>query len=355
MRIAHNVAAPILILPTELLLHIVSYIEDIQDVGILSKTCKTFRLICLQRLYQRIDPWCGLIWFATDEVHTSNTQRHLKLFSALQYSHISPVVTTLKLALPKCRKNMLSAFTEFWSGWSDCCRTIETQLGCALLGLVNLQVLDITCALCPASRDAAGWCKAHAYIPKLAAKKLIELHLTCKEYPEERDFVQTRAMLSAECLQSITALTWKIPFHHTGDQLSEEDCENAIRGRLPFLEKLTYNVNPLLDRLLAIRDIRQLKCRPLDQVLHSALSNSPKKHLVSLLAGDDETPFWYRDWVTPSDSFAGWTHYLSADIQPYRYLRHLGVLNFIFAKVGLPAAGSLVRMLLTVTYRGAKL
>ena len=105
-------------------------------------------------------------------------------------------------------------------------------------------------------------------------------------------------------------------FYPTGDELKDEvnldDC-------LLLLERLRYNYNPLLDRLLGLRGIRHLECRPIDEPLHAVLSTPTFNRSLSFLL--------IRKCNRPTE-MEELMHDLGTNSSPYRNLRHLGILNF---------------------------
>jgi hypothetical protein len=342
------VITQILLLPTELLLHIASYFTDIRDIISLCLTCQTLQRIAQRQLYRHVDTRPPLISLLTprDEKIPSqfNAPKHYRLFLTLQKPAISPLVTTLKLTLPECTRDTRSSFLELWTGWSDWCRTLGAQLELALVGLTSLEVLDIVCDICPAIRSDDGRRRKHEYLEKLGTRRLKQLYFRCNSLGGEyRDSTQTRMILSAPCLQSITSLGWEIPSINSGSRREEAEDEVLLKDCLPHLERLRYNVNPLLDRLLEVRNISHLECRGWDKTLHGALcSHASKPRLVFLLTDEESRygPYGTENWE-PSSTLVGLARGITENPRPYRNLRHVGMLLFRVTSVsGLVASAA---------------
>lgn len=331
-------------LPTELLLQIVSYITNRDDLYSLYATCRTLSLIVRHSLYNCIDtrppppPFTGRS--IRDDHRPFNAAQHQKIFRTLRSQpHISSLVTELRVALPKCTKDQFKPARGFWTGPKDRCRAIEKHLALALVQLVNLEVLDFQCGLCPIRLDSVSRGKKHDYLCKLGAKHLRELRLSCV-CRESRDLAETRTILSAPCLQSITTLSWDIQlscvqWEVTGDMSQLDQC-------LLHLHTLSYDTNPLLDRLVTLRRIRHLEASRDEWTPLTALSSpdvARNLRFLVLYRRGHSSLCYYRQ---PNHSAELWMQTcLPNNAQSYSNLRHVGIFDFF----GTPGTRILQEML----------
>ncbi|KIM24472.1 hypothetical protein M408DRAFT_26942 [Serendipita vermifera MAFF 305830] len=331
-------------LPTELLLQIVSYITNRDDLYSLYATCRTLSLIVRHSLYNCIDtrppppPFTGRS--IRDDHRPFNAAQHQKIFRTLRSQpHISSLVTELRVALPKCTKDQFKPARGFWTGPKDWCRAIEKHLALALVQLVNLEVLDFQCGLCPIRLDSVSRGKKHDYLCKLGAKHLRELRLSCV-CRESRDLAETRTILSAPCLQSITTLSWDIQlscvqWEVTGDMSQLDQC-------LLHLHTLSYDANPLLDRLVTLRRIRHLEASRDEWTPLTALSSPDVarnlRFLVLYRRGHSSLCYYQQ----PNHSAELWMQTcLPNNAQSYSNLRHVGIFDFFGTPVRRPRAPDL--------------
>jgi len=142
-------------------------------------------------------------------------------------------------------------------------------------------------------------------------------------------------ILSAPCTQSITALLWNIPLTVVPGDRKDDEEEQFLRGCVPHLERLSYGDNPLLDRLLRMRRIRNLECRTWDATFHEALCSSLPRPGLSFLLTSERARFGHSLSTGSGNPSVlnELARHVTDNAAPYRNLRHIGLFVFGDASV----------------------
>lgn len=146
-------------LPTELLLLILSLVEDVETLLTLYRTSGTLRFLSL--------PFFKSMDLDSDLTHRSPFQ-WVTLYKSLRASPISGIITKFH--------------AKIWKSHSGCwhrvpctaCDTLDDIVGELLLSMVNLESLYINCSLC---REKAN--DRHQYLDNLVAPKLQAFAFDC--------------------------------------------------------------------------------------------------------------------------------------------------------------------------------
>jgi hypothetical protein len=245
---------PLLTLPTELWLHIVSFVENRNDLFALCGTSTTLRIIVLPLLFQTVDLFR---WQAGD--------RKQRRIESLRNPDIALVVTNLQVQLAPlyyCRMRGVDCRT---------CTTVDNIMGDALLAMANLESLYISCSLC------GGRELRHAYIDKLVAPRLRAFNFDCRCCRDFGAIIETR-VLSLASLATVRSFSCHVPNHHTRDMLEDPNV-------LPLLRNLRYQGSWLDNLLLSTRPIErlhlQLTHRPSELIAAIDLSPGKLTHLIT--------------------------------------------------------------------------
>ena len=247
-KIRHDVLRPVLALPTELFIHIVSFIEHKRDLATLCLVSKTFRDICMPLLYRH--------------VHIGTWQYQVETYSGiykvLQWPSIIRVVVVLSVSLDNIRlcgrwNPNMHRFLLLRNRQCTC-MSHDSSLGEVILSLRNLQTLSITCRLCRLSHG-------HEYLFKLNSPAPRQFKLHCYESTAFGKDTDSRSILLAPFMSQLAALsldceqTWRRSRWNRA--LSNEPLFQEAKG-LSHLDTLVHNGSPFFDFLLSHCRIRRL-------------------------------------------------------------------------------------------------
>jgi len=208
--------------PTELFIHIISFVEQKRDLVTLCRVSKTFRDICMPLLYRHL--------------HIKTGKRHLEthsgIYKALQSPSITHVVVVLSVELDK---NLL-------------CRTKKPDID----GLPSLH--PCTCTLCSQSHG-------HEYLFKLNSPALRKFAFHCYGSAGFGKDTDGRSVLLAPFMSQLIALS--LACEQAGrdsrwnEALLNEQLLQEANG-LAHLDTLVHNGSPLFDFLLSHCRVRRL-------------------------------------------------------------------------------------------------
>jgi hypothetical protein len=240
------------LLPTELWIHIISYLDGRNDLRALTRTSKFLRTLSLLALCRTVD-------MSSYKRHQWQSPIKLGARNLLQSPDVAAIVTNLRIYLTH------DAYTcDAWSQPTCTCVWLDDLLGECLLATVNLEVLLFTCRLsCSINTDAR-----HRYLEQLKTRKLRTLSFYC--YCAPHSTVQCKDILAAPSSASIEALHWNAPSNYTG---SGHDLQIV-----PNLRALYYQGKPLDAHLLAIHPIQRICITSVnlpDESLEDALLFTP--------------------------------------------------------------------------------
>jgi hypothetical protein len=246
---------PLLTLPTELWLHIASFVENRNELFALCGTSTTLRAIILPLLFQTVDLFR---WQAGD--------RKQRRVEALRNPDVALVVTTLQVLLAPlyyCRMRGVDCRT---------CTTVDNIMGDALLAMANLESLYLSSSLCGGSREPR-----HAYIGKLVAPRLHAFNFNCRCCRGFGAIVE-KGVLSLTSLATVRSFSCHVPDHQARYVLEDPNV-------LPLLRNLRYQGSWLDNLLLSTRPIERLHLQLTDRPseLIAAIDLSPGKltHLIT--------------------------------------------------------------------------
>ncbi|KAG8809890.1 hypothetical protein FRC17_003187 [Serendipita sp. 399] len=307
-------------LPTELLMQIISYIQDIGDIRRLSLASRTLRAIVEPQLYHTL---------------FIRTKRDLsKQINAIQLSfatpHIRVQITEIRIAFGEIagRDSYLSTPDSQKREW-------EADLGDAIASLPNLQILWFNCA----SRHSFGGLK-HAWLAKLQTKQLRQLDITCAGRWDDADF----EFLYAPCTSKLRALNMNgiEPRNPASMALQWQ----LVKAPSQTIDRLAYDGSFTPAWLVENRAIKNIVCL-VDECtltlgtsdLTASLTRNNKSRLDLLYAMDIQT--WLPgqvsspyinltslgsvtiDDVAPTD--------LIAQMKPLSFLKRLKLVEFSFS------------------------
>jgi len=292
--------------PTELFIHIVSFIEYQRDLVTLCLVSKTFRDICMPLLYKHI----------TIKLGQNHLETHSGIYKTLQRPSITCMVVFLSISLNK--GPLCGRLNPSWSllQRNRCtCTSHDSFLGEVILSLQSLQSLIITCTLCCYSHG-------HEYLFKLSSPALRLFMFYC--YGSTAFGGDGRSVLLVPFMSQITTLSLQCEQTRLGNLLWNgvlaEQLLQEANGLLSHLDTLILHSGwPLFDLLLSRCRIRRLYfTKRLFAVPVTAIRRSPGRltHLFfpNLL-------YWL-----PRDMKLG--------IEPYIHLRFIGIVEVNYLNVG---------------------
>jgi hypothetical protein len=220
-------------LPTELWIHILSYLDGRKDLRALNRTSKLLRILSLRAMWRTVD-------LSSQKRDPLQLPLRLGVRNPLQSPDVAVIVTNLRVFLASTGCSCYS-----WDLLPGTCAEWDDLLGRCLLAMVNLEVLLFTCRLSclayPLSR--------HRYLEQLPTRKLRTFSFYC--YCEPNNTIQCKDILTAPCCATVVALHWNAPANYIG---LWERHKNAV----PNLRTLHYQGNPLDSHLLATRPIQRI-------------------------------------------------------------------------------------------------
>lgn len=169
-------------LPTELLLHIASYIDDTRHLARLCVASRTFHAIFLPTLYKTVF------------IDTRGLPPNTKIRRQLAYfclPHLAPLITTLNVTLSRGTLCIRRSRTSIWGKPAECtCDTYEGDLVKTLEWLSNLRALHVVCRLC-VNREPGQYLHDHSLLKKHAPSSGFTLN--CVQLANGRRFPLTSA------------------------------------------------------------------------------------------------------------------------------------------------------------------
>jgi len=293
--------------PTELFIHIATFVEERRDLCTLCLVSKTFRDICVPLLYRRvhIGGW-----------RQYRAETYFGIYQALQRPSIACVVVVLHIKLDY-RLCEIQDPIQIPKGHKSprprrcTCMSHDSLLGDAIPSLQNLQILTILCTLCSQSHG-------HEYLFKLDLPALRQFTLHCYESAGFGKDTDSRSVLQAPFMSRITVLSLECEQTKRRSRWNSLD-EQLLRetNTLSHLDTIVHNGSPFFDCLLSHRRIRRL-CFPDREIGPYAIRKSPNRltHLFSSVL-----IFWLlRD--------------MKLGIEPYIHLRVIGTVEGIYRDVG---------------------
>lgn len=324
----HTVRTPSL--PNELLILVLSHLNEKRDLAALSLTCQTFRSILEPQLYSRIDilfPNTTTPQTSMEQEPSLNGPRRAALCRTLVSPHYSSLVTSFNFVSPICNQDIRREFQEWWTRLPDKCDEIDAQLSNVLQALPNLHTLLVEFRACWTSNPE----KRHRYLQNLKTRTLTSLSFKC--YCSAEPLSQTYETLSSPCCQAIHSLKWERASKHARGGQQEFDVSRI----LPPLQKLGYVENKILDKLLSCRAITHLACEIWDDTRHRAFCKGPSNGTLTWLCTRVKTREVYEGDLShlPNLSVSG--RYLAIGVgdnpEAFKNVTHLGDLFFFFADV----------------------
>jgi hypothetical protein len=234
------------------------------------------------------------------------------LYRTLQDIHFSQLVTEFHLTLTGygiCASHISSTFKWHSSSHRCSCNDYYQALGKALLCLTSLEVLDLQCGLCRGLHF-------HDYLHNLEMPRLKELRFGCYgSSPKGRTPQYSNSIFLAPYMQNIHALALDCDFDWLCGNASGYKQFLSDVSILPKLRTLRYNGRIFCPDLLAARPVERICVDQTSEnilLLHESIRQSPGKlsHLLMINV---------LEWLPNS---------MGQDLEPYRYLRHIGTIAF---------------------------
>lgn len=229
--------------PTELFIHIISFVEQKRDLVTLCRVSKTFRDICMPLLYRHL--------------HIKTGKRHLEthsgIYKALQSPSITHVVVVLSVELDKnllCRTKKPDI--DGLPSLHPCtCTRYDSSLGDIILSLQNLRNLTIRCTLCSQSHG-------HEYLFKLNSPALRKFAFHCYGSAGFGKDTDGRSVLLAPFMSQLIALS--LACEQAGRDSRWNEALQLLQeaNGLAHLDTLVHNGSPLFDFLLSHCRVRRL-------------------------------------------------------------------------------------------------
>ena len=288
-------------LPTELLLQILSYLDDTKDLLSLSRSSKVLRTIALPALYSKL--------YIEESSSVYQRPRYKRLESLIGFlnfipsSDIAVFITEFRVELVCCNAYPWEiSYPQRQSTPKGTCDSHDNLAGAAMKTMINLKILRIECRL-----HENSTCHRHAWINDLEMLQLRYLSFLC--YCGPYNTVQPPTFFSAPILASVQALDfhWNHNFECPTPWLSSLVDDASI---LPKLDALSYHGSPLGGVLMTKRSIQRLDLDCESRVL---IDTPPKSHGTIT-------------HIT-SSYFPVFTILFLSVPHVFRNLRHIGVIN----------------------------
>jgi hypothetical protein len=283
-------------LPPELLLLILSYVEEYRDLYSLCLTCRALQAVAETVLYRSISTVRSSLSGKYAGVVALDQTMHEKLYKTIRSRGFAHMVTNFTIIFELCG---VPQPKPIW--WRCTCDKFDAMLGQVLLSLQNLQVLHFSCSGC-CTRGAY-----HGYLTQLPTQKLQEFAFDChcRQQP-----IKTHQILTSPCMAPVMSLVFLNPYKWEDyDVLSTKGC-------LPRLKKFMCSDINLVEALLPTRTITHLSCS-------SRISDLGRLHDIISRTRCSLTYLQVHDFshIIP--------YFIRMDSTPYRSLKHLGELDFI--------------------------
>ncbi|PVG01409.1 hypothetical protein CPB86DRAFT_102398 [Serendipita vermifera] len=288
-------------LPNELLILIVSLVEETRDLCALCLVSRLLRSIAEDRLYRQI-------------FTTSTPLRHgrrVPLCRTLLQRRFESIVTDLDITLGKwksCSRWDASPISRHLRGRCTC-DVVDKEWGRAIVSLTQLVSLQFTCYLCYDSQMD----RRHRYLQNLKTKNLKRSAYSC--FCSISDGKRELSILAAPYMRSVTILDWRCD-SWTQVWRPEFDAFLDNPDILPNIRWLNYDNTPFSSLLVSKRYITRLSTRwppgkiPLRYSLLSQFPGRPT-HLSDHDQGSDLLRFS-----------------IIREPGPFRSLQHFGKLEF---------------------------
>jgi hypothetical protein len=246
-------------LPIELLLLILSFVEEVETLLTLHRSSRTLRVLSLP-LFKSMD-------LHSDLIHRAPSQ-WAKLYKSLQAPQISFIITRFQAKILKshsgCSRRM--PCTE--------CDKLDEIVGNSLLSMVNLESLNIFCDLCWNIKN-----DRHQYFDNLVVPKLQAFAFDCSHCFRNTGGWQYK-ILALPWLSTIQSFLC-----HTDDVVYSGNESSFNSGILPHVRNMKSFGTQIEMEIISTRRIERLAVPVdwrLDDHLSRAISQSPGKitHLI---------------------------------------------------------------------------
>ena len=236
-------------LPVELWLHIISFLEETNDLYNLSRTSSILQALALPS-FRTLK--------LTHNPHQASIEPSLadfRVIKSFQDHQRATIVTCLHIMLP-CFE-----VCEHTPAGGSLCNKLDYALGKALNAMINLEVLDINCKLCLGEGR-------HRYFAKLTTQRLRDLSFSCR--CNSAPSINMKRGRNAPISNTIEALNWSTSRTPTLDDPTQ----------FPKLNAMVYHGGEMEAKLLSTRPIQRLYVRtivpvPLDSRFQPAFNGSP--------------------------------------------------------------------------------
>lgn len=258
-------------LPLELLLSVVSYVDETADLASLCVTSKLFFSIAQASLYKTISVGGGNLQGLQYGMKKLALDDHFNLYRTLQSTNnIYTFVTDFRVHFQPCSRGKERL------GVPCRCDDFDTMLGQALIRLENIRTLGFRCICCK-SRDWKA--SRHQYLNELQCKQLDQLIFRCSCYAFDARYKNTSIFFDKPFMSTVQSLSLSSVPLGVASVLARDGC-------LPALKKLSCNDQNSVEKLLAKGILTHLMAEFIfDRDLASILSQIPPS-LQHLVIGD---------------------------------------------------------------------
>jgi hypothetical protein len=280
-------------LPVELLIAVIGFVDGRKELCRLCRVSKLVRDIAGPILYER------------HFVHCKLAQGDIRVI--LQHPRLEIILANLSIEL--CPWIYCSRYDnrrgDFYDGRICSCDKLDSAIGEALNGLLNLEVLRLHCSLCPQTKH-----ERHTYFTTLKTRVLRKVDFSCQF--SKMDERKVLGNLMADCMTSVVSLGW---FTHGYTSNSKEHFKSALVSGmvLPNLRHVHCRMKDPTSLLLHYRPITRL---------HTSLGHMGQLSLDDFK--DEQDNLIRTDTGIPKNSTI---HSFEAAINvpfPFRNLQHIG-------------------------------
>ena len=274
---------PLRELPVELLLLIVSFVEE-EDLPSLCQTSKLFHILSSISLYRTIDINYGHS-LARNRLGPPDLQKPKILSHMMQNKTLSALVTEFRVEFRWCFSTYSSDGPK--PSATCICDRLDILLGQILPALVNLQTLHFICRC--SSPSPWGYIRTHhSYLKHMTTTNLKYFRFQCHCTPR----TDTQWILFAPCMQSITTLRWE-SCHGEGETNQIQDGYES----LPHLTRLMCINVQMSAFMISKGTLTHLICDDPSSQPHDLLAKNAASlvHLsipsISSSMGNNTTPY----------------------------------------------------------------
>jgi len=209
---------------------VISLLEETSDLFSLSHTSGVLRALVLPIRAVTVFP-------AREYSPGEDASRQFRTLKAFRDTGLAAAVTEFRVRLPCLGP----------PGWRCTCSSVDATLGTALQAMVNIELIDIICVLCPHQPQ-----ERHQYFSNLEPRRLrhVSFQCFCTEGP-----LWCETMLSAPIFNTVEALRWS-----SSNKARVMPWAGGLNHPtdLPNLTALAHLGSSLEDELLATRHIRRV-------------------------------------------------------------------------------------------------